>query len=93
MATALIRGMLRAGTAAAAEVCASDPVEEARAALARATGVAVLDSNTRAAYKSDVLVLADRCLQADSHIQRRLALNLVLESLAHDLGKLLNVRA
>jgi DNA polymerase-3 subunit delta' len=41
----------------------------------------------------DVLVLADRCIEADYHIQRRLAMNLVLEALAHDLGKLLNVRA
>ena len=41
----------------------------------------------------DVLVLADRCLEADYHIQRRLAVNLILESLAHDLGKVLNVRA
>jgi DNA polymerase III subunit delta' len=38
----------------------------------------------------DVLVLADRCLEADFHVQRRLAINLTLESLAHDLGKLLN---
>ena len=37
-------------------------------------------------------MLADRCLEADYHIQRRLAVNLILESLAHDLGKLLNVR-
>jgi DNA polymerase-3 subunit delta' len=41
----------------------------------------------------DVLVLADRCLEADYHIERRLAMNLVLEALAHDLGKLLNIRA
>jgi DNA polymerase-3 subunit delta' len=41
----------------------------------------------------DVLVLTDRCLEADYHIQRRLAMNLILEALAHDLGKVLNVRA
>ena len=40
----------------------------------------------------DVFVLADRCLEADYQIQRRLAVNLVLESLAHDLGKQLNIR-
>jgi DNA polymerase-3 subunit delta' len=39
----------------------------------------------------DVLVLADRCLEADYHIQRRLAMNLILESFAHDLGKMINV--
>jgi DNA polymerase-3 subunit delta' len=41
----------------------------------------------------DVLVLADRCLEADYHIQRRLAMNLILESFTHDLGKLINIRA
>lgn len=41
----------------------------------------------------DVLVLADRCLEADYHIQRRLAMNLILEALAHDLAKVLNARA
>jgi DNA polymerase-3 subunit delta' len=40
----------------------------------------------------DVLVLADRCLQADYHIQRRLYMPLVLESLMHDLGKVINAR-
>src|SRR5207253_5514254 len=40
----------------------------------------------------DVLILADRCLEADYHIHRRLALNLILESLFHDLGKVINVR-
>jgi len=39
-----------------------------------------------------VLVLADRCLEADYHIRRRLAMNLILEALAHDLGKVLNAR-
>ncbi len=41
----------------------------------------------------DVLVLADRCLEAEYHIQRKLALNLTLESLTHDLGRLINLRA
>jgi DNA polymerase-3 subunit delta' len=40
----------------------------------------------------DVLVLADRCLQAEYHIERRLYMPLVLESLMHDLGKLINAR-
>jgi DNA polymerase-3 subunit delta' len=40
----------------------------------------------------DVLVLADRCLEADYHIQRRLAINLILESLLHDLGKVIHAR-
>jgi DNA polymerase III subunit delta' len=37
-----------------------------------------------------VLVLADRCLEADHHIQRRAYLPLILDALAHDLGKLIN---
>jgi DNA polymerase III subunit delta' len=41
----------------------------------------------------DVLVLADRCLEAEYHIQRKLALNPILESFTHDLGKLINARA
>jgi len=58
MATALIRGMLRAGTADAASVSASDPDEASRAALAKETGVEVTDSNRAVAGRSDVLVLA-----------------------------------
>jgi DNA polymerase III subunit delta' len=38
----------------------------------------------------DVLVLADRCLEADYHIQRNAYLPLILESLTHDLGRLMN---
>jgi DNA polymerase-3 subunit delta' len=40
----------------------------------------------------EVLVLANRCLEAEYHIQRRLALNLALESFTHDLGWLINPR-
>lgn len=40
----------------------------------------------------DVLVLADRCLEAEYQIDRRLAMNLILESLTHDLGKVINAR-
>jgi DNA polymerase-3 subunit delta' len=38
----------------------------------------------------DVLVLADRCVEADQHIQRKAYMPLVLESLMHDLGALIN---
>ena len=38
----------------------------------------------------DVLVLADRCIEADYHVQRRLYMPLILESLMHDLGKVIN---
>ncbi len=60
MATALIRGMLRAGESGAATILASDPVEAARVALADETGIPVYDSNVRVAHKSDVLVLATK---------------------------------
>ncbi len=40
----------------------------------------------------DVLILADRCVQADYQVQRKLYMPLILESLTHDLGKLINTR-
>src|SRR5690348_11379361 len=58
MATALIRGMLRAGTTTPAAVAASDPIEPARASLAAETGVNVVESNLEVVQRSDVLVLA-----------------------------------
>jgi DNA polymerase III subunit delta' len=38
----------------------------------------------------DVFVLADRCVLADYHVQRRLYMRLIVESLMHDLGKRTN---
>ena len=58
MATALVSGMIRSGTAGAESILASDPDAAARSALAAATGVAVTDSNRRVARESDVLVLS-----------------------------------
>ena len=58
MASALIRGMIRAGTTRPESVVASDPLDAARAALAAATGVAVSGSNLDVVSRSDVLVLA-----------------------------------
>lgn len=58
MATALIKGMLRAGLAPVEALCASDPLGEARGILAAETGIAVFDSNRPVAERSDVLVLA-----------------------------------
>jgi DNA polymerase III subunit delta' len=40
----------------------------------------------------DVFVLADRCVLADYHVRRRLYMPLIVESLAHDLGKQINRR-
>src|SRR4051794_16677386 len=58
MATALIRGMLHAGTATPSSIVASDPLESARTSLAAETGISVVGSNAEVADRSDVLVLA-----------------------------------
>jgi pyrroline-5-carboxylate reductase len=58
MATALIRGMLGAGTARLETISASDPLETARRALAAETGVTVVASNRAVVERSNVLVLA-----------------------------------
>jgi DNA polymerase-3 subunit delta' len=41
----------------------------------------------------DVFVLAERCVLADYHVQRRLYMPLIVESLMHDLGKRTNTSA
>jgi DNA polymerase-3 subunit delta' len=41
----------------------------------------------------DVLIGADRCIEADYSIARRLYMPLILASLMHDLGKLINARS
>jgi pyrroline-5-carboxylate reductase len=58
MATALVRGMLRAGLAGPGAIVASDPHEAARSSLAAEADVAVLDDNAPVVERSDVLVLA-----------------------------------
>jgi pyrroline-5-carboxylate reductase len=56
MATALVKGMIRAGLAPVDAICASDPLANARALFE--TGIAVFDSNMPVAERSDVLILA-----------------------------------
>jgi pyrroline-5-carboxylate reductase len=58
MATALVKGMLRAGIATAESISASDPLPAARTSLQSDTGIAAFDSNLAVAGRSDVLVLA-----------------------------------
>ncbi len=58
MATALAKGMLRAGVAPVESICASDPLPAARSLLHGETGVAVFESNLDVVRRSDVLVLA-----------------------------------
>jgi pyrroline-5-carboxylate reductase len=58
MATALVRGILRAGLARPADIVASDPSSAARASLVAETGISVFDTNPPVVERSDVLVLA-----------------------------------
>ena len=58
MATALIHGMIRAGTAPADRILASDPLPAARERLTAETSIVVGDSNLAVAQSTDVLVLA-----------------------------------
>jgi pyrroline-5-carboxylate reductase len=58
MASALIHGMIRAGTVAADRISATDPLPSARETLTGETGVASSADNAALARASDVLVLA-----------------------------------
>ena len=58
MASALIRGMIRAGVAPADRITASDPHPAAREALTREGGIVVHAANPPVVAASDVLVLA-----------------------------------
>jgi pyrroline-5-carboxylate reductase len=58
MATALARGMLRGGVAEAGDIIASDPLPEARNALAAETGVEVCETNIELVEQSQIVVLA-----------------------------------
>lgn len=58
MATALVKGMLRASLAPLDALCASDPLRQAREILGAETGVRVYDANRLVAERSEVLVLA-----------------------------------
>src|SRR5882724_10540204 len=58
MATALAQGWLKAGLVEADQVRGSDPVVEARAAFAQATGGHIFPDNRQVVGASDVVVLA-----------------------------------
>jgi pyrroline-5-carboxylate reductase len=58
MATALVRGILRAGLARTGDIVASDPLDAARISLAAETGITVFDANPPVVERSDVVVLA-----------------------------------
>lgn len=58
MASALVRGMIRAGVASPDRIMAADPLETCRTELARAAEIETTASNRAVAQRSDVLVLA-----------------------------------
>jgi pyrroline-5-carboxylate reductase len=58
MATALVKGMLRAGVASVEDIRASDPLESARNQFQAETSVSVFDANVPVVQLSDVVVLA-----------------------------------
>ncbi|MGE3822487.1 MAG: pyrroline-5-carboxylate reductase [Isosphaeraceae bacterium] len=58
MATALIQGMIQAGTARPEAIAASDPLSTALEGLAQSSGVTTCASNRAVVARSDVLVLA-----------------------------------
>jgi pyrroline-5-carboxylate reductase len=58
MASALVKGMLRAGLVPVESICCSDPVPAARELLHSEAGIAVFESNLAVAERSDILVLA-----------------------------------
>lgn len=98
MATALVRGMIRAGTARPEAISASDPVAAAREALAAEAGIAIRDSNLEVARESDVLVLAVKPqslpqvleellpVVTDEHLVISIAAGVALATLASGLG-------
>lgn len=58
MATALGRGFVNAGLVPAESLLASDPLEDARARFAQATGGAVTEDNVQVLAQADVVLLA-----------------------------------
>lgn len=58
MAEALLKGLLRAGIAAPAELVCAEPRPERRDAIAKTYGVAVTASNVEAAERADLIILS-----------------------------------
>jgi pyrroline-5-carboxylate reductase len=98
MATALVRGLIRAGATDPDSITVSDPLESARDSLAAATGASAAADNRVAAEASDVLVLAVkpqsmasvleelRPLLGARHLVVSVAAGISLEALARGLG-------
>lgn len=98
MASALAGGFLRQGLVAPADLSASDPVAEALAQFANATGGRTLAGNAEVAQASDVVFLAVKPQQmaaalaelrgrlTDRHLVISIAAGIRLASLAEGLG-------
>jgi pyrroline-5-carboxylate reductase len=60
MATALAKGLIRAGLVTPKQVFGSDPLSSARVAFGKETGARILPSNVRVVEQASVLVLATK---------------------------------
>ncbi len=98
MAGALVRGMIRAGTAEPGSITVSDPLEAARASLAIETGATAAVDNRVVAAASDVIVLAVKPqsmggvlkelqpLLTNDHLVISIAAGISIDALAAGLG-------
>jgi len=98
MATALARGLCRAGLAQPRGIVAADPSEAAREAFARATGASVTPSNAEVVNRCDVVFLAVKPQQMEAalrdvratvdqrHLVISIATGISLDALAGALG-------
>jgi len=85
MGTALVRGLLRAGTIEADRLLAADIDENARKRFAELTGVAAVDDNRLVAAQADLLVLAvkpQQVAEVAGQLRGRLSAKQMLLSLA-----------
>jgi pyrroline-5-carboxylate reductase len=99
MATALVKGMLRARIARDDSIVASDPLENARTSIQVETGIAVLESNLDVLKNSDVVVLAVKPQSmsqvlaelskavTSTHVVISIAAGITIDSIVHGLGK------
>ena len=89
MATALARGVIRAGVAEPGRVCASDVSPERRAGFVKATGAVGLESNVEAVESSEMVVIAVKPQMVDEvlgEVGKRFVRSQVVVSIAAGIG-------
>jgi pyrroline-5-carboxylate reductase len=98
MATALARGWLKAGLAAADRMLASDPLPQARLQFGEETGTSAIEDNQAIVQRSDIIILAVkpqsmaallaeiRPLMTPRHLVISIAAGVTLAQLAEALG-------